>query len=228
MQDPVADIGMTEQTLSEASSKDDARERRCIVSGEVLPEGRLIRFVAAPDATVAPDVARKLPGRGIWVEATRAAVSHAAAKGLFSRSAKTKLDPGPDLAGLVERLLSRRCLDGLGLARREGALVQGFEKTQVAVRSGKAAWLVEARDGAPDGRDKLMRSALAAPRPVEVCGAFEAVELGLALGLDNVIHLALLAGRRAERWSEDVHRLAGFRPLLPECWREDARNGRGG
>jgi predicted RNA-binding protein YlxR (DUF448 family) len=224
MQDPVADIGMT----AEGASKDDARERRCIVSGEVLEEARLMRFVGAPDGTVAPDVARKLPGRGIWVEATREAVDTAARKGLFSRAAKTKLDPGPDLSGLVERLLSRRCLDGLGLARREGALVQGFEKTQVAVRSGKAAWLVEARDGAADGRDKLIRATLAAPRPVGVCGVFLAEELGLALGLDNVIHLALLAGRRAERWSEDVRRLAGFRPLLPECWREEARNGRGG
>jgi hypothetical protein len=224
VQDPAADIGAAQ----EASSPDDARERRCIVAGVVMPEERLLRFVAAPDGTVAPDVARKLPGRGIWVEATREAVDHAARKGLFSRSAKTRLDPGPDLSGLVERLLSRRCLDGLGLARREGALVQGFEKTQVAVRSGKAAWLVEARDGAADGRDKAIRATLAAPRPVEVCGAFSAEELGLALGLDNVIHLALLAGRRAERWTEDVHRLAGFRPLLPECWREEARNGRGG
>jgi hypothetical protein len=223
-QDPPADTG----ALPEVSSKDEARERRCIVAGEVMDEARLIRFVAAPDGTVAPDLARKLPGRGIWVEANRAAVDQAAKKGLFSRAAKTKLDPGPDLSGLIERLLSRRCLDGLGLARREGALVQGFEKTHVAVRSGKAAWLVEARDGAADGRDKLMRAALAAPRPVEVCGAFSAEELGLALGLDNVIHLALLAGRRAERWSEDVRRLDGFRSLLPECWREEARNGRDG
>ena len=225
MQDPAADIGAA---ASEASSKDAARERRCIVAGEVLPEARLIRFVAAPDGSVAPDVARKLPGRGLWVEATRTAVDTAAAKGLFSRAAKTKLQAGPELSDLVERLLARRCLDGLGLARREGALVQGFEKTHVAIRSSKAAWLVEAKDGAADGRDKLMRATLAAPRPVEVCGAFQTEELGLALGLDNVIHLALLAGRRAERWTEDVHRLAGFRPLLPECWREEARNGRDG
>jgi predicted RNA-binding protein YlxR (DUF448 family) len=213
---------------STAPSGDDGRERRCIVSGEVLPEARLIRFVAAPDASVAPDLGRKLPGRGVWVEATRAAVDQAVAKGLFSRAAKTKLTAQPDLSDLIERLLARRCLDGLGLARREGALAAGFEKTQMAVRSGKAAWIVEARDGAADGRAKLLRVTLAAPRPVEVCGAFSAEELGLALGLENVIHLALLAGRRAERWSEEAHRLAGFRPLLPESWREEARNGRGG
>jgi predicted RNA-binding protein YlxR (DUF448 family) len=225
MEDLGGDIGARThaQSLLDAS-----RERRCIVSGEVLPEARLVRFVAAPDGSVAPDLARKLPGRGVWVEARREAVDEAVRKGAFSRAAKTKLVAEPDLADLIERLLSKRCLEILGLARREGALVQGFEKTHMAIRSGKAAWLIEASDGSSDGRGKLVGAALAAARPVEVCGAFSAEQLGLALGLDNVIHLALLAGRRAERWSEEAHRLAGFRPLLPESWREEARNGRGG
>ncbi len=211
----------------ERPDRDDGRERKCIVSGEVLPEARLIRFVAGPDATVFPDIARKLPGRGIWVEATRVAVDQAAAKNAFSRSAKTKLVVPAGLSDLIERLLAQRCLSGLGLARREGGLVPGFEKAHMAVRSGKSAWLIEASDGARDGREKMVRAASAAPRPVPVCGAFSAEELGLALGLDNVIHLAFLAGRRAERWTEEVQKLAGFRPLLPECWREEARNGRG-
>jgi predicted RNA-binding protein YlxR (DUF448 family) len=206
---------------------EDGRERRCIVSGQVLPEDRLIRFVAGPDATVFPDLARKLPGRGIWVEAKRASVDEAARKGQFSRAAKTKLTAPPDLADLVERLLVKRCLEQLGLARREGGVVPGFEKTHIAIRSGKAAWLIEAHDGSADGRRKLVRAALAAPRPAQVCGAFSAEELGLALGLENVIHLVLLAGRRAERWTEEAHKLAGFRPLLPESWREETRNGRG-
>jgi predicted RNA-binding protein YlxR (DUF448 family) len=212
---------------SDRPDQDDGRERKCIVSGEVLPEARLIRFVAGPDATVFPDLARKLPGRGIWVEATRAAVDQAAIKNAFSRSAKTRLTVPPGLSDLIERLLAKRCLDGLGLARREGGLVPGFEKAQMTLRSGKAAWLVEASDGAADGRIKMIRAANASPRPTAVCGAFSAEELGLALGLDNVIHLAFLAGRRAERWTEEVSKLAGFRPLLPESWREETRNGRG-
>jgi predicted RNA-binding protein YlxR (DUF448 family)/ribosomal protein L30E len=204
------------------------RERRCIVSGEVLPEHRLIRFVAAPDGTVAPDLGRKLPGRGLWVEATREAVDAAVRKNAFSRAAKTRLSPQADLSDLVERLLVRRCLEQLGLARREGVLVTGFEKTHMAIRSGKAAWIIEAADGSPDGRRKVLGVARGTPVPVPVCGAFTAEELGLALGLENVIHVHLLAGRRAERWTEEVQKLAGFRPLLPESWREEARSGRGG
>jgi hypothetical protein len=204
------------------------RERRDLVSGEVTPEARLIRFVAGPGGEVVPDLARKLPGRGLWVAATREALDVAVKKGLFSRAAKTGLTASPELPDLVERLLVRRCLEQLGLARREGALISGFEKALTAIRSGKAAWLVEAADGSADGRRKLMGAAAGRPVPPPVCGAFSAEELGLALGLENVIHVVLLAGRRAERWTEEVDKLAGFRPLLPESWREEARNGRSG
>jgi hypothetical protein len=210
------------------SDREAERERRDIVSGEVAPEAELIRFVGGPDGAVVPDLARKLPGRGVWVRATREAVDTAVKKGLFSRAAKTKLTAAPDLSDLIERLLVRRCLEQLGLARREGALISGFEKALIAIRSGKTAWLVEACDGAADGRRKLMGAAAGQPSPPRVCGAFSAEELGLALGLENVIHVGLLAGRRAERWTEEVDRLAGFRPLLPESWREEARNGRSG
>jgi uncharacterized protein len=196
------------------------RERRDIVSGEVMDEARLIRFVAAPDGSVAPDLGRKLPGRGMWAEATRAAVEAAVKKNAFARSAKAPLKPAAELPELVERLLARRCLEQLGLARREGVLISGFEKTLAAIKGGRAAWLIEASDGAADGRRKLLAAAAKAPSPPSVCGAFASEELGLALGLENVIHLALLAGRRAERWTEEVRKLDGFRPILPEDWRE--------
>src|SRR4051794_3467687 len=104
-------------TLAEAN-----RERRDIVTGEVMDEARLIRFVAGPDGVVAPDLARKLPGRGLWVAADRVSVETAARKGLFARAAKAKVAAPPDLANLVESLLKRRLLSGLGLARRAGDL----------------------------------------------------------------------------------------------------------
>lgn len=201
------------------------RERKDLVSGEVVPEERLIRFVAGPDGSVVPDLGRKLPGRGMWVAADRASVETAVKKGGFSRSAKTKLNAAPDLADQVERLLVRRCLDQLGLAKREGVLISGFEKTLAAIRGGRAGWLVEASDGSNDGRRKTLTAAGRASPPVPVCGAFRADELGLALGGVNVIHVCLLAGRRAERWTEEVRKLAGFRPLLPLDWREEARTG---
>jgi hypothetical protein len=197
------------------------RERRDIVSGEVMDEAKLIRFVAGPGGTVVPDLGRKLPGRGLWVAATRGAVEAAAAKGGFSRAARTKLAAGPGLADLVERLLAARILAGLGLARRSGALIMGFEKVRAAIAAGQTAWLIEAADGAADGRRKLLSLAERPANAPRVLGAFRSGELGLALGLENVIHLAFLAGRGAERWTVDVERFSGFRPLLPESWREE-------
>jgi predicted RNA-binding protein YlxR (DUF448 family) len=198
-----------------------SRQRRDLVSGAVMDESRLIRFVAGPDGVVVPDLARKLPGRGLWVAADRASVETAQRKGGFSRAAKTKLAARPELADQVEQLLLRRLLDGLGLARRAGDLTSGFEKASAAIAAGKAAWMIEANDGSADGRRKLLQVARRLSRPPPMFAVFSADELSLALGLGNVIHLVFLAGRSAERWTADVGRLAGFRPLLPESWREE-------
>ncbi len=192
------------------------RERRDLVSHQVMDESRLIRFVAGPDGQVVPDLGRKLPGRGLWVEASRASVEAAIKKNGFTRAAKTRLNAPADLADTVERLLAKRCLDQLGLARREGVLISGFEKAAANLRSGKAAWLIEAADGAADGRAKML--ALARHQTAKVCGAFTADDLSLALGLENAIHAVLLAGGRADRWTIEVERLAGFRPLRPSRW----------
>ena len=204
------------RTLAEAG-----RQRRDIVSGEVMDEDRLIRFVAGPDGVVAPDLARKLPGRGLWVAADRTSVETAARKNAFSRAAKAKLSAPADLADRVDALLARRILAGLGLARRAGGLILGFESVIGAVRADKVGWIVEASDGAADGRNKLLYASKALTKPPRLLGAFNSDELSLALGLGNVIHLAFLAGRGAERWTTDVERLSGFRPLLPESWREE-------
>jgi uncharacterized protein len=210
-----------EFALNAASLAAVERERRDIVSGEVMDEARLIRFVPGPDAVVVPDLARKLPGRGVWVAADRASVETAARKNLFARAAKAKLSAPATLADQVESLLRRRLLSGLGLARKAGEITSGFEKVSQAIASGKAAWLVEAADGAADGRRKLWAQARKQPRVPGLVGAFTAAELGLALGAENVIHTAFLAGRAADRWAQDAYRLSGFCPLLPESWREE-------
>jgi predicted RNA-binding protein YlxR (DUF448 family) len=198
-----------------------AREKRDIVSGEVLDEARLIRFVPGPDGTVTPDLARKLPGRGMWVAADRQAVETAARKGLFARAAKAPLKAPPDLAERVAQLLRARLLAGLGLARRAGEITSGFEKVSAAIDAGRAAWLIEAADGASDGRRKLLALRRRQSRPPRLIGAFTGAELSLALGLENVIHTAFLAGRASDRWTCDVLRFSGFSPLLPESWREE-------
>jgi predicted RNA-binding protein YlxR (DUF448 family) len=192
-----------------------SRERRDLVTGEVRDEARLIRFVAGPEGIVVPDLARKLPGRGLWVAADRASVETAAKKNLFARAAKTRLTAPADLADQVERLLHQRLLAALGMARRAGELTSGFERVLAAINAGKAAWLIEASDGAEDGRRKLTDAARRAERPPRLITTFSSGELGLALGGENVIHTAFLAGRGAERWTSDVERLSGFRPLFP-------------
>ncbi len=201
------------RTHAEAS-----RQRRDIASGEVMDEARLIRFVAGPDGAVVADLGRDLPGRGLWVEATRTAVDLAVKRQAFSRSAKTKLTPPADLSNRVEALLARRCLDRLGLARKAGALTSGFEKTAAAIKAGQVAWLIEASDGSADGRDKLLALLRHQGAPGKVCGVFSGDELSLALGLGHAIHSALLAGRWSQRWSEEIGRLGGFRPLRPAGW----------
>jgi predicted RNA-binding protein YlxR (DUF448 family) len=205
------------KTLAQAQ-----RQRRDLVSGQVTAESRLVRFVAAPDGTVVPDVARKLPGRGLWVRAERSAVEEAARRGGFSRAAKMKLICPDDLADRVEALLARQCLDRLGLARRAGALTSGYEKVAALLTSGRAAWLIEASDGSSDGRRKILALARRASTPPMICGAFSADELSLALGLGHAIHTAFPAGRWAERFTDALGRLAGFRPILPERWSEEA------
>jgi hypothetical protein len=167
---------------------------------------------------VVPDLGRDLPGRGLWVEATRAAVEQAVKRQAFSRAAKAKLGASADLADRVETLLAQRALARLGLARKAGALTSGFEKTAAALKAGQIAWLIEASDGAADGRDKLLAIVHRLEKPPRVCGAFSGGELSLALGLGHAIHSALLAGRWAQRWTEEVGRLAGFRPLQPDGW----------
>ncbi len=199
-----------------------ARQRKDIVSGEVMDEARLLRFVVGPEGQLAPDIGRKLPGRGLWVEATPLAIETAVKRGLFSKAARTKVAPQPDLIDIIRARYEARCLERLGLARRAGALSVGFESVHAAAVSGRAAWLIEASDGAADGRRKLAGASKRAAKPPRVCGAFTSDDLSLALGLGNVIHVALLAGRWAERWTEEVEHLAAFRPLLPTSWGVEA------
>ena len=188
------------------------RERRCIVTGEVVSDAKLVRFVADPDGQVVPDVAADLPGRGMWVSATRDAVKTAVAKNLFAKSAKASLKTSGDLPDCVERLLVSRMQGDLGLARRAGQAVLGFDNVMRELDAPvPPAVLVEARDGAADGRRKLTGAVRARGLKTQIIEALDSAELSLALGRENVIHAALKPGRLAERLSFDARRLGGFR-----------------
>jgi predicted RNA-binding protein YlxR (DUF448 family) len=195
--------------------EDDAmRERRCIVSGEVLPEDRLIRFAVSPDGEVVPDVAATLPGRGIWVEATAKAIATAVKKNLFAKAAKAPVKAAPDLAARVAAQLVARMQSDLGLARRAGAIVFGFDSVLKAIQSDPPpAALIEAADGAADGKRKLFGAAHARSLKIETIECLSAAEISLAVGRENVIHAALKSGRLQERLSFDAKRLSGFRTV---------------
>jgi len=210
---------MLSEAAAPISAVNGSRERRCIVSGEVLPEGRLVRFAVSPEGQVVPDIEAKLPGRGMWVRSERKAVEQAAAKGLFSRAAGEAVKADATLASRTETRLVERMLDHLGLARRAGDLILGFDQVERALRgTGAPAVIVEAADAAQDGQRKLQAAARSAGIVPFVIGALTSAELSLALGRSNVVHAALKSGRIAERFVFDAGRLNGFRPQKPWVW----------
>ncbi len=182
-------------------------ERRCIATRESGPKAGLIRFVVAPDGAVTPDVAERLPGRGIWVSAERGALERAVGKGLFARAARAPVRAAPDLPAQVEALLARHLVELIALARKAGRAVAGFEKVKAALVAGEAALLVQAADGSVRGR-----GALRAPEGENtLVSCLSSHELGLAFGRDSVIHAAVLVGGLADRVKDEALRLAGMR-----------------
>ena len=208
---PVARADARDQDSSNGS-RANARERRDIVSGEVLPDSRLLRFVADPEGQVVPDAAAKLPGRGLWVEASKDAINKAVEKKLFSRAAKAQVTATADLAARAEKALVARMLGDLGIARRAGSLVLGFDNVLRALEGPKPPKaLIEAFDGAQDGKRKLYAAAHRLELKCAVIETLTSAELGLALGRENVIHAAVQPGGLAERLIFDAERLSGFR-----------------
>ena len=186
--------------------------RKCLASGENRAKAALVRFVVGPDNGLYPDIAENLPGRGLWVSADRASINQAVRDRKFSRAARQQVDVAPDIADRVEGLLAKRAMDLLGLARRSGSVIAGFEKVRAQLKGGKAAVLIAAGDASADGRRKLR--ALAGELPL--IELFSNSELSLALGRENVVHAALVSGRLTGHFLKECDRLAGFRVSEPE------------
>jgi len=201
--------------MTEPSEVADDREetgplRRCIATGESGPVERMIRFVVGPEDRLVPDIAGRLPGRGIWVSATPEAFERAFAKRLFARAARRSVTVDPALPSTVDRLLERQCLDLIGFARRAGELVAGFEKVEALLRRSVVGVLIEASDGSADGRGKLSRLARDAP----IVALFAASALAEAMGREGVVvHAAMPRGGLAQRFVAATDRLAGLRGL---------------
>lgn len=197
-----------------ARARPAAALRRCIVTGAVRDKAELLRFVIGPDDRVVPDVAGRLPGRGLWLSPTRNVVKTAVAKAAFARAARRAVSSPEDLDQRVERLLVCRLMDGLGLARRAGEAVAGFEKVRAFLGGGPARVLFIAGDAPANAvaKGRLLqggRTADAAPR----IGCLRGTELGAAFGRGWVVYAAVRPGPLAERIVTDAARLGGFRDL---------------
>lgn len=177
-----------------------ATMRMCAVSREVRPVDELIRFVLSPQGEVVPDLKRKLPGRGLWIAASRARVAEAVRRNQFSRGFKRDVRAAQSLASDTENLLVRSAVEALAVAAKAGQVVSGFAKVEEALKGGQATALIHASDGAADGIRKLdgivrQRAGNHGESPgFPVVTALTSAELDLALGRANVIHAALLAG----------------------------------
>lgn len=182
--------------------------RQCIVTGQAWPRAALVRFVVGPEGTLVADVAGRLPGRGLWIHADRDSVATAVARNLFAKSARRAVKVADGLADSVEEMLAQRGVDLLGMARRAGQTVAGFEKVRAWLNAGRVELLLAAADGAADGRAKLRALAGEAA----VLEVLRADELAAAFGRGRVVHVAIAAGALAAKIEVELTRLAGFRP----------------
>jgi uncharacterized protein len=200
------------------------QERMCVVTRASGPSASLIRFAASPDGVLTPDIKGKLPGRGAWVACSRRTLEEAIRRKAFARALKTPVTVPDGLADLVDRLLLADARQFLSLANKAGLVVMGFSKVEPMAASGRAVALVSAGDGAEDGRRKLRQTTVrvaAGGQPIPMITLFHGHDLDLALGRENAIHAALLAGAASDAFLARCARLEMFRLDAPGEARPD-------
>ena len=194
--------------------------RECAVTREKKPVGDMLRFVLGPDERIVPDTDAKAEGRGVWISLGEKSVAEAVRKKAFAKSLKANVAVPDDLPGLTRLRLEQRLLGALGLAKKAGQLVTGATRVKSAIEAGEVIALLTATDAARDGRDKMLSALRGASRAAEAAGGptgsvphFEllgAEQMGLALGLENVIHAALTKGAAAQSALLRAERLARY------------------
>ncbi len=194
--------------------------RTCIVARERMPIDRLIRFVADPDGLVIPDLKRKLPGRGVWVEARHAAVCAAIKRKAFARGLRRELRAEPDLADLTQSLLERDALQALALANKAGAVIAGHAKVEAAIMAGNVRAVLHGADAAPDGIRKIaqaLRRTFGDEKWPLVIAPFQSTQMSLCLGREHVIHACLANSAASEPVLAKCLLFLRYRGL-PEDW----------
>jgi predicted RNA-binding protein YlxR (DUF448 family) len=185
-----------------------------------MPVADMIRFVVSPDGTVVPDLRRRLPGRGLWITATRPALRSALARKAFAKGFKREVRIAADFVETTERLIERAALDALAMAHKAGKTAAGFAKVAAALARDRVVGVIHAADAADDGVRKLdatlRQRTKDTAETIPVIGIFASAQLSLALGRPNVIHAALLAGPESETFLRRTARLERFRTGLTD------------
>lgn len=201
---------------TDAGPRQKARaERMCASTRQVRPVDELIRFVVAPDGAIVADLKRTLPGRGLWLTASRQVIAEAAKRGVFAKGFKREVTVAPGFADDIEQLLVRSVIDALAMAGKAGVVLSGFSKVEAALERGEAVALIHASDAAPDGVRKLnavvRRESVSHSGDLPVLTALASAQLDLALGRPNVVHAALLAGPAGNTFLKRCESLVRFR-----------------
>jgi hypothetical protein len=199
--------------------KDDV-ERRCALTHEVKPAAELIRFVVGPDDVLVPDTDAKAEGRGVWISLGQTQVAEAVKKKAFAKSLKTNVTVPDDLPALTRLRLEQRFVAALQMARKAGQLMTGATKVKAALETGEAIALFTATDAAEDGRKKLLATLKASSKAMEEQGfpgadrphfdLLDSGQLGLALGIESVIHAAPTQGAAGEAAVKRAEKLARY------------------
>ena len=194
-----------------AESDEDEPERgplrRCAVTRERLAKEEMIRFVIGPERQVVPDLAARLPGRGIWLSARRDVLETARTRGAFAKAARGPVTVPPDLTSVLQAALARRIGEFLGLARRAGQAVCGFQKAREVLVTGRAGLVIEAADGSADERARFLGRY---GEKLRVVQPLDGATLGAIFGRDHVVHVVVVKGRLAEMLAAETARFAGL------------------
>jgi predicted RNA-binding protein YlxR (DUF448 family) len=211
----VADIAQDDELDRGTTSVAPGTERTCALTREPKPVSEMIRFVVGPAGEAVPDIKRKLPGRGLWIDATRVAVEEAVKRNVFARGFKRDVKAARDLGLRTERLLEAAALDALAIAGKAGLVATGFSKVEATLGQPGIAALIHASDAAADGKRKLAgalhRNNDGNARKIAVVDIFTGTQLDLALNRPNVVHAALLAGPGSETFLARAARFARYR-----------------
>jgi predicted RNA-binding protein YlxR (DUF448 family) len=164
----------------------------------------MLRFVAGPEQKLVFDAAATLPGRGLWLSARADVITSALKRGVFARAANQQVKIPDNLPDLIEAGLKRRMAELLGLARRGGNAISGFEKAREWLAAGKVGLVVQAKDGSAEECRRFLGG-----RDVPVVTALSAAALGKVFGRDNAVHVVIAGGKLARMIEVEADRLAG-------------------